>query len=140
VTALAVDHVGLSVADLDGAVAFWAAAFGFASEFPFALGRDDIRGAMLRHPDSGARVELFQRPGAEDGMQGRDPIAALAVRGYGHVALTAPDIEPVFARAVAAGARAVFAPGPSPEPGVRFAFLADPEGNLVELVEREARS
>jgi catechol 2,3-dioxygenase-like lactoylglutathione lyase family enzyme len=23
-----------------------------------------------------------------------------------------------------------------PEPGVRFAFLADPEGNLVELVER----
>jgi len=27
-------------------------------------------------------------------------------------------------------------PSPSPEPGVRFAFLADPEGNLIELVER----
>ena len=26
------------------------------------------------------------------------------------------------------------AAGRSPEPGVRFAFLADPEGNLVELV------
>jgi catechol 2,3-dioxygenase-like lactoylglutathione lyase family enzyme len=42
----------------------------------------------------------------------------------------------VFTRAVAAGARALREPGPSPEPGVRFAFLADPEGNLIELVER----
>jgi glyoxylase I family protein len=118
-------------------VAFWAGAFGFVSEFPFALGRDEIRGAMLRHPESGARVELFVRPGSAEGaVAGRDPIGALAVRGYGHVALVAADIEPVFARAVDAGARSVFAPGPSPEPGVRFAFLADPEGNLIELVER----
>jgi glyoxylase I family protein len=29
------------------------------------------------------------------------------------------------------------APQPSPEPGVRMSFLADPEGNLVELVQRE---
>jgi glyoxylase I family protein len=37
---------------------------------------------------------------------------------------------------VAAGACEKVSPRPSPEPGVRFAFLADPEGNLVELVER----
>jgi glyoxylase I family protein len=30
----------------------------------------------------------------------------------------------------------VIEPRASPERGVRFAFLADPEGNLVELVER----
>ena len=42
----------------------------------------------------------------------------------------------LFARALAAGATEKVAPRPSPEPGVRFAFLADPEGNLVELVER----
>jgi len=41
----------------------------------------------------------------------------------------------VFARALEAGASAVIEPSLSPEPGVRFAFLADPEGNLVELVE-----
>jgi catechol 2,3-dioxygenase-like lactoylglutathione lyase family enzyme len=135
----AVDHVGLSVADLDAAVAFWDEAFGFVSEFPFALGRDEIRGAMLRHPESGARVELFVRPGAADGaVQGHDPIATLAVRGYGHVALATPDLDALFARSTAAGAKTVFAPGPSPEPGVRFAFVADPEGNLIEFVERVA--
>jgi lactoylglutathione lyase len=37
---------------------------------------------------------------------------------------------------VATGASGVLEPSPSPEPGVRFAFLADPEGNLIELVER----
>ena len=29
-------------------------------------------------------------------------------------------------------------PSPSPEPGVRIAFVADPEGNLIELVDRTA--
>ena len=47
-----------------------------------------------------------------------------------------PDIEAVYARALEAGAAEKVSPRPSPEPGVRFAFLADPEGNLVELVER----
>jgi len=38
--------------------------------------------------------------------------------------------------ALRAGATSVAAPGQSPEPGVRFAFLADPEGNLIELLQR----
>jgi catechol 2,3-dioxygenase-like lactoylglutathione lyase family enzyme len=70
------------------------------------------------------------------GIQASHPVEALAVRGYGHFALTSANIEPVFQRAVAAGATGVVPVGPSPEPGVRFAFVADPEGNLVELVER----
>jgi hypothetical protein len=26
-------------------------------------------------------------------------------------------------------------PGPSPQPGFRFAWVTDPEGNLIELIE-----
>jgi catechol 2,3-dioxygenase-like lactoylglutathione lyase family enzyme len=134
---LAFDHAGLTVADLGGAAAFYAAAFGFEPEFAFELPHA-IRGLMLRHP-SGCRLELFERPGSAPGLEAPTPLDALATRGYGHVALNAVDIGPVFALAVASGARAVAQPGPSPEPGVRFAFLADPEGNLVELVERRLR-
>ena len=36
----------------------------------------------------------------------------------------------------ARGARPVMPPCASPEPGVRMAFVADPEGNLVELLHR----
>jgi lactoylglutathione lyase len=128
------DHIGLSVADLDAAIAFYGAAFGLRNEFAFELPHH-IRGAMLRH-ESGFRIELFERPDSELGIQGFRPIEALATRGYGHFALSAPDIQPVFDAALAAGAGGVVEPSPSPEPGVRFAFLSDPEGNLVELVER----
>jgi catechol 2,3-dioxygenase-like lactoylglutathione lyase family enzyme len=131
---MTLDHAGLSVARLDAALAFYGAAFGFASEFAFTLS-DGIRGAMLRLP-GGGRLELFEDPGSGGGLRAETPIAALATRGYGHVALSAPDIAAVYARALAAGGSERVSPRPSPEPGVRFAFLADPEGNLVELVER----
>jgi glyoxylase I family protein len=132
---LRVDHVGLSVGDLDAACEFYSRAFGFAAEFEFALAPHPIRGLVMRH-DSGMRLELFEREGSARGIQGATPIEALATRGYGHFALSAPDIGPVYEGALAAGASAIVEPSPSPEPGVRFAFVADPEGNLVELVER----
>lgn len=128
------DHVGLSVADLEASAAFFAAAFGFEPEFAFTLDPHPIRGVMLRA--SGCRLELFEHAGSVPGLSAGSPIEALATRGYGHFALTTADILPVFRAALAAGATAVREPGPSPEPGVRFAFLADPEGNLIELVER----
>lgn len=137
---IALDHAGLTVEDLDGAAGFYARAFGFEAEFPFELGADGIRGVMLRHPE-GARLELFSRPGVNGGAQrGRTPIETIGFRGYGHFALTAraDDLDAVFARAVEAGAAERVSPRPSPEPGIRFAFVADPEGNLIELVGRPA--
>jgi lactoylglutathione lyase len=131
---LRLDHVGLSVGELNAACEFYSRAFGFARHLKFELAPHPIRGLMLRH-ESGMRLELFERDGSAPGVQGATPIEALATRGYGHFAFAAPDIETVFARALEAGARAVIEPSPSPEPGVRFAFVADPEGNLVELVE-----
>jgi catechol 2,3-dioxygenase-like lactoylglutathione lyase family enzyme len=129
-----VDHVGLSVGDLEVASEFYCRAFGFTRQLEFELEPHPIRGLMLRH-DSGTRLELFERKGSVPGVQGVSPIEALATRGYGHFAFAAPDIDAAFAGALEAGASAVLEPAPSAEPGVRFAFLADPEGNLVELVE-----
>jgi lactoylglutathione lyase len=130
------DHVGLSVADLDAAEAFYAAAFGFTRQLAFELTPHPIRGLMLIHAN-GMRLELFQHGESVAGLQGVTPIEAIARRGYGHFAFKAPDIGPLFDAALAAGGTAKVPPSSSPEPGVRFAFLADPEGNLVELVERD---
>jgi lactoylglutathione lyase len=131
---VALDHAGLSVADLEAAQAFYKRAFGFELEFAFELS-GGIRGAMLRL-ESGGRLELFEHPEPDAGLTPVSPLEALATRGYGHFALSAPDIDALFERAWRAGAAEKVSPRPSPEPGVRFAFLADPEGNLVELVER----
>jgi len=129
------DHVGLSVADIEGAEAFYTTAFGFVRQLAFELSPHPIRGVMLTHP-AGFRLELFEHSASLPGLQAATPIEAHATRGYSHFALTAPDIDVVFADALDAGARAVIEPRPSPEPGVRFAFLTDLEGNLVELVEK----
>jgi glyoxylase I family protein len=129
-----VDHVGLSVRDLDAAAEFYSTAFGLTPQLEFELAPHPIRGLMMRH-ESGMRLELFQHEDSVPGLQGLTPIEAHATRGYSHFALAAPDIDAAFTAALEAGARAVVEPTPSPEPGVRFAFLADPEGNLVELVE-----
>ena len=129
------DHVGLSVADLDAAEGFYSSAFGFTRQLAFELSPHPIRGLMLAHP-AGFRLELFEHAQSAPGLQAGTPIEAHATRGYSHFALTAPDIDEVYAAALLAGATAVIEPRPSPEPGVRFAFLADPEGNLVELVEK----
>jgi catechol 2,3-dioxygenase-like lactoylglutathione lyase family enzyme len=129
------DHVGVSVSDIEAAEAFYTTAFGFARQLAFELAPHPIRGVMLIHP-AGSRLELFEHSASVPGLQASTPIEAQATRGYNHFALTAPDIGELFAAALAAGARPVIEPSPSPEPGVRFAFLADPEGNLVELVEK----
>jgi lactoylglutathione lyase len=131
----AIDHVGLSVADLGAAEGFYSTAFGFTRQLAFELSPHPIRGVMLDHP-SGSRLELFEHSESVPGPLAPGPIEAHATRGYNHFALGAPDIDDAFAIALAAGAKAVIEPRPSPEPGVRFAFVADPEGNLVELVER----
>jgi lactoylglutathione lyase len=119
------DHVGLNVADLPAMTVWYSAAFGLEVELEFALDHVEFSGVMLRSPE-GWRLELLSRPGSVAGLQAANPVEAALTRGFGHVAL------------LAAGATDRMSPRPSPEPGVRMAYVADPEGNLVELLDRSA--
>jgi catechol 2,3-dioxygenase-like lactoylglutathione lyase family enzyme len=130
------DHVGVNVRDLPGLTAWYAKAFGLTTVFEFALDGPGLAGVVLEHPH-GWRVELLNRPGASPGPRPADPLTAALTEGYGHFAVTTPDLEPVYEALVGHGAGAVMPPGPSPEPGVRMAWVADPEGNLIELIERK---
>jgi glyoxylase I family protein len=65
---------------------------------------------------------------------------SIALRaGYDHVAFAVADLDAAYDHAVARGASPVMPPCPAPEPGVRMAFVADPEGNLIELLHRPGR-
>jgi lactoylglutathione lyase len=57
----------------------------------------------------------------------------------GHVAFDVADLDATFEHVVRLGAGPVMTPRPSPEPGVRMAFVAGPEGNLVEILSRGAQ-
>ena len=129
------DHVGLNVADLASMTAWYGAALKLDVEFEFALDHVDFSGVMLRSPD-GYRLELLCRTGNGPGLQAANPVEAALTRGFGHVAFDVPDVDPAYDALLAAGATDRMSPRPSPEPGVRMAYVADPEGNLIELLDR----
>jgi glyoxylase I family protein len=128
-----VHHVGLSVADLDTMIAWYGDALGFAVEVAFELPGGRSAGAMLRRPD-GTGLELLCHADSA-GEAPPDPPAAMLRRGYGHWALSVQDVRNAHAQLLAAGAREVWSPRPAPPPAAgAMSYLADPEGNLIELV------
>jgi lactoylglutathione lyase len=131
------DHVGLNVADLEAMTSWYASTLSLEVEFEFALEQLDFRGVMLRSPD-GHRVELLHRVGNVAGLRAPNPVEAALTRGFGHIAFDVPDVDTAYDELLAAGATDRMSPRPSPEPGVRMAYVADPEGNLVELLDRTA--
>jgi catechol 2,3-dioxygenase-like lactoylglutathione lyase family enzyme len=130
------DHAGINVADLAQAEAWYTTAFGLEREFATRIDAVDLDIVMLRDAEHGHRVELLHRPGSGPGLRATNPAEAALTEGFGHLAFGVADLDEVHGRLLRHGAREVMPPQPSPEPGVRMSFLADPEGNLVELVER----
>jgi lactoylglutathione lyase len=58
--------------------------------------------------------------------------------GFGHVAIGTDDIRATVERARAAGAKVTREPGPMKHGTTVIAFLEDPTGYKVELIERKA--
>ncbi|MGW2889802.1 VOC family protein [Streptomyces griseoruber] len=131
------DHVGVNVRDLATQTAWYKAAFGLEAVFEFRLDGPGLSGVVLEHPH-GWRLELLARTGSAPGLRAPDPVTAALTEGYGPFAVTTPELAPVYDALRASGAGEALAPGPSPEPGVRMAWVIDPEGNLIELIERRS--
>ena len=130
------DHVGLAVADLAAEASWFCEVFGLVRELALRVEPVDMSIRMLIHPEYGYRLELLHRLGSVAGGKPDTPAEAALRDGYGHVAFDVTDLDAAYERAVARGARPVMPPCPSPEAGVRMAFVADPEGNLIEFLHR----
>ncbi len=58
--------------------------------------------------------------------------------GFGHLAVGVPDIHAACDRLAAAGVRIPRPPGPMKHGGSIIAFVEDPDGYKIELIERKA--
>lgn len=56
--------------------------------------------------------------------------------GFGHIAIAVPDIYKACAELAAQGVEILRAPGPMKHGTTVIAFIADPDGYKVELIER----
>jgi catechol 2,3-dioxygenase-like lactoylglutathione lyase family enzyme len=134
------DHVGLSVRDVDQMSDWYCAALEMTvqARFDYPLGRRAVRGALLV-AETGWRVELQECEGSTPGHADSVP-ASLLRQGLGHLCVRVEDLDEAYALLLDRGAGAVFPPTASPLPGMRVAYASDPEGNFVELLEERAPS
>jgi catechol 2,3-dioxygenase-like lactoylglutathione lyase family enzyme len=139
-------HVGLSVASLDAALAFWEGFLGAPARWRTVLDKPYL-GRHVGYPGVAIDAAFVDLPGGlvvelleyklPDRQQNSD---ATANPGNVHLCLLATDCEAAFARAVACGARPVVPEGPvevshGPNTGARVAYLRIHDGITLELLQ-----
>lgn len=129
-----IDHVGIAVADLDEAKAFYQRAFGLQVVHEEVNEEQGVREAMLAVGDSGSCIQLLAP------LTPQSTIAKFLERsgpGIQQVAYRVADVRAVAERLTAAGIRMLY---PEPRRGtagslVNFAHPKDCGGVLIELVQ-----
>ena len=130
-------HTGISVPDLDRALDWYCGALGLTPGFRFEVPPLGLRGAFALG-QGGSGLELLEQAGAVPGADKTDPPKANAIHGYNHACFQVEDLDALYARLIERGAAGVWPPRDSPEPGVRMAYVTDPDGNLIELIQPAA--
>ena len=132
-TTPALDHVGIAVAELEQALAFYRDALGLTVEAPEEVASQRVRAHFI--PAGGSALELLEA------TSGDSPIARYLERrgpGLHHITLRVDDIAATLARLKAHGVRLI---DEQPRPGahgslVAFIHPASAHGVLVELKQK----
>jgi methylmalonyl-CoA/ethylmalonyl-CoA epimerase len=134
-TVIAIDHVGIAVADLDTAIAWYAETFGLVATHTETNEEQGVKEAMLAAPgDSGAAVQLLAplRPDSAIGkfLDRNGP-------GIQQMAYRVVDIDASCAALREKGVRLLYDEPRRGTAGSRINFVhpKDAGGVLVELVE-----
>jgi len=145
--ATGVHHIGMSVADLDAALAFWESFLGIPARWRTVLDRPYL-GTVVGYPGIAIRAAFVDLPGGNtlELLDYQEPgkaanAEATANPGNVHLCLAVDDAESVWRHAVACGARPVSADGPvaidgGPNKGARAAYLRIHDGITLELFQR----
>ena len=143
-----VHHVGITVADMDRALAFWEPLLGQAGRDRMVLQGPQLA-TMVGYPNvriercfvdlpGGVALELLRYLERDEAPN--DP--GTAHPGNVHLCLRVDDMDTAHAHAVACGAFPVSARPievvAGPRTGARLAYLRDPDGVTIELVQEPA--
>jgi len=124
-----IEHVSLRCRDMEGSIDFFRRMF-------------DAKVILRRTPGEGRRI-VFLRIG--DSMlelmemgSPSEPVDALNHLGVHHIGIKTEDFEAAYRDLKAKGATFVGEPF-EPTPGIKLAFLREPNGAVIELVQRDPK-
>jgi catechol 2,3-dioxygenase-like lactoylglutathione lyase family enzyme len=124
--------MGMSVGDIEKMTAWYRDMLGFKVAKDLAMGQG---GGKLRLLENGnERIEMVYTAGSKPGEQRPLPPNS-TIQGWVQLTMEVPDLDAARAALIAKGV----APGaitPIAPLGIRIMFMRDPEGNIVELVQK----
>ena len=127
------DHAGISVGDLEAAIAWYGEMLGFTVDRIVDIPEDTGRLALIRRGDF--LLELFCIAGAAPVPEERKhPTTDLRTQGIKHVAYAVSDVRALMEQLKAKGVDVVW--DVVEHDGTWCAFVRDDSGNIVEFVER----
>jgi lactoylglutathione lyase len=121
-------HTCYRITDIDRSVAFYNA-LGFEEKGRLPI-RDEAINVFMGLPDDGPepRLELTFNIGHTEPYE--------IGTGYGHIAITTPDLDGALAQLAEQGIEPERPPYSVREGGSRLCFVRDPDGYRIELIER----
>ena len=122
-------HIAIYTRDLARLEAFYTQTLGFA------VARRWEAAGIVFVDAGGLWIELTRQDAPDDGTQ---PRALDQGVGLNHVALQVDRVDRSFQQLVERGVRVLAAPADYED--VRVAFLADPDGNVLELIQDHTHS
>jgi lactoylglutathione lyase len=121
-------HTCYRILEIDRSVAFYEA-LGFREVGRLPI-RDEATNVFMGLPEDGPepRLELTYNHGVTEPYE--------IGTGYGHIAITTPDLDQTLSALAAQGIEPERAPYTVRDGGSRLCFVRDPDGYRVELIER----
>ena len=118
-------HTCYRILDIDRSVAFYEK-LGFEELRRMPI-RDEATNVFMGLPGDGARLELTHNHGRTEPYE--------IGTGYGHIAITAEDLDATLAGLAELGIEPEKPPYTVREGGSRLCFVRDPDGYRIELIE-----
>ena len=121
-------HTCYRITDIDRSVAFYRA-LGFEETGRLPI-RDEAVNVFMNQPEDGdsPRLELTFNVGRTEPYE--------VGTGYGHIAITADDLDGMLAALAEQGIEPERPPYTVSEGGSRLCFVRDPDGYRIEILER----
>ncbi len=124
---MALIHTCYRIGDIDRSVAFYEA-LGFKEVGRIPIGEEAVNVFMNQSGDGDMpRLELTHNFGVDSYEIGS---------GYGHIAITASDLDDTLARLAEQGIEPEKPPYSVREGGSRLCFVKDPDGYRIEIIEQ----